>query len=80
MTVKTKMPTNPSWAMVDRGRVRFYEHRRKLSQDYPKAKPIQAYVEDDIVVVESGDRKKRLMEYGKSPEEAIKDLHKILTK
>lgn len=79
MSAKTKMPTNPSWAMVDRGRVRFYEQRRKLTQDHPKARPIQAFVEDDMVIVEDGQHKTRLVRHGKSPEQAIKDLHKILS-
>lgn len=78
MSVKIKMPTNPSWAMVDRGRVRYYEQRRKLTQEHPKAKPIQAFVDDDTVIVESENRKIRLVEHGKTPEQAIKDLHKIL--
>jgi len=78
MSVKTKMPTNPSWAMVDRGRVRFYEKRRELSQDHPKARPIQVTATDDLIIAESGNHKKRLIQHGGTPEQAVRDLNKIL--
>lgn len=79
MSAKNRMPANPSWAMVERGRVRFYEQRRKLTQDHPKARAFQAFVDDDTVIVEDGSHKTRLVQHGKSPEEAIRNLNKILS-